>query len=88
MSPSNKKKPTSSDTPVSSAVKIDRAVKKDVYDKRATKNKLEKTDVTQKSDGPHSPTSIEPMLATLVDAPPDEPGWTYEIKWDGYAPIE
>ncbi|MBC7827646.1 MAG: DNA ligase D [Chitinophagaceae bacterium] len=24
------------------------------------------------------------MLATLVDAPVDEPGWTYEIKWDGY----
>ncbi len=24
------------------------------------------------------------MLATLVDKPFDEPGWTYEIKWDGY----
>jgi bifunctional non-homologous end joining protein LigD len=31
-----------------------------------------------------SPDILQPMLATLVDAPVDEPGWTYEIKWDGY----
>lgn len=31
-----------------------------------------------------SPDAFHPMLATLVDAPVDEPGWTYEIKWDGY----
>jgi len=24
------------------------------------------------------------MLATLVDKPIDEPGWLYEVKWDGY----
>jgi len=24
------------------------------------------------------------MLATLVDKPFDEPGWLYEVKWDGY----
>ncbi|MBA3648502.1 MAG: DNA ligase D [Chitinophagales bacterium] len=24
------------------------------------------------------------MLATLVDEPFDEPGWLYEVKWDGY----
>ena len=24
------------------------------------------------------------MLATLIDKPFDEPGWLYEIKWDGY----
>jgi len=28
--------------------------------------------------------SLTPMLATLVDAPFDDPGWRYEIKWDGY----
>ena len=27
---------------------------------------------------------MSPMLATLVDKPFDEPGWLYEIKWDGY----
>lgn len=30
------------------------------------------------------PTGLKPMKATLVDAPFDEPGWLYEIKWDGY----
>jgi bifunctional non-homologous end joining protein LigD len=33
------------------------------------------------------PKNIEPMLATLVDKPFDEPGWSYEIKWDGYRAI-
>ncbi len=28
--------------------------------------------------------NYKPMLATLVDKPFDEPGWLYEIKWDGY----
>jgi bifunctional non-homologous end joining protein LigD len=28
--------------------------------------------------------NITPMLATLVDAPFDDPGWIYEVKWDGY----
>ncbi len=30
------------------------------------------------------PWKLAPMLATLVDKPFDEPGWSYEIKWDGY----
>ncbi|MGB8195341.1 MAG: DNA ligase D, partial [Chitinophagaceae bacterium] len=30
------------------------------------------------------PKDIEPMLATLVDKPVEEDGWTYELKWDGY----
>ena len=30
------------------------------------------------------PGNISPMLATLVDQPFDEEGWTYEVKWDGY----
>ncbi len=30
------------------------------------------------------PADIKPMLATLVDEPVEEPGWLYEIKWDGY----
>ncbi len=28
--------------------------------------------------------NLQPMLATLVDAPPKENGWIYEIKFDGY----
>jgi bifunctional non-homologous end joining protein LigD len=33
------------------------------------------------------PKTIQPMLATLVDKPVDEPGWLYEIKWDGYRAV-
>ena len=33
------------------------------------------------------PKTVSPMLATLVDKPIDEPGWLYEIKWDGYRAI-
>lgn len=30
------------------------------------------------------PERLTPMLATLVDKPFDDPGWLYEVKWDGY----
>lgn len=33
------------------------------------------------------PSNIKPMKATLVDAPFDDPGWIYEIKWDGYRAV-
>ena len=30
------------------------------------------------------PKSIQPMLATKISQPFNDPGWLYEIKWDGY----
>jgi len=30
------------------------------------------------------PVKLQPMKATLVREPFDDPGWLYEIKWDGY----
>ena len=33
------------------------------------------------------PTIAKPMLATLVDAPFDDPDWLFEFKWDGYRAI-
>jgi bifunctional non-homologous end joining protein LigD len=33
------------------------------------------------------PTSLAPMLATLVEAPFDDPQWLFELKWDGYRAI-
>ena len=33
------------------------------------------------------PTAITPMLATLVDAPFDDSGWLFEVKWDGFRAI-
>jgi bifunctional non-homologous end joining protein LigD len=33
------------------------------------------------------PSSITPMLATISEKPFDDPGWLFEIKWDGYRAI-
>jgi bifunctional non-homologous end joining protein LigD len=33
------------------------------------------------------PKNVTPMLATLVDAPFDDPAWVFEVKWDGYRAI-
>jgi bifunctional non-homologous end joining protein LigD len=41
----------------------------------------------QKGKKAKFPSDIKPMLATLVDKPFDEPGWMYEVKWDGYRAI-
>lgn len=30
------------------------------------------------------PNNVKPMLATLINAPFDNPDWSYEVKWDGY----
>ncbi|HEX5152628.1 MAG TPA: DNA ligase D [Parafilimonas sp.] len=41
----------------------------------------------KKGDAAPFPANLSPMLATLVDKPFDEPGWLYEIKWDGYRAV-
>ena len=33
---------------------------------------------------PKAPDVPEPMLARLADRLPAGPGWSYEVKWDGY----
>ncbi|HWB94373.1 MAG TPA: non-homologous end-joining DNA ligase [Puia sp.] len=33
------------------------------------------------------PKAVSPMLATLVDSAPEEEGWIYEVKWDGYRAV-
>ena len=33
------------------------------------------------------PSSIQPMLASVVEKPFDDPEWLFEIKWDGYRAI-
>src|SRR5215475_9917279 len=30
------------------------------------------------------PKHLQPMLATLTDAPFDDPDWVFETKWDGF----
>ncbi|OSZ77020.1 DNA ligase D [Chitinophagaceae bacterium IBVUCB2] len=47
------------------------------------------TPTKDKAEGRKSsfPKKLNPMLATLVENAPDEKGWLYEIKWDGYRAI-
>lgn len=33
------------------------------------------------------PTKIQPMLATAIEDPFDDPDWLFEIKWDGYRAV-
>ena len=45
--------------------------------------------MTKKTSGIKAafPATFQPMLASLVDKPFEEDGWTYEIKWDGYRAV-
>ncbi len=45
---------------------------------------LEKTPGARKAP---IPSTIHPMLATLVDKPFDNADWLFEIKWDGYRSV-
>ncbi|MBA3586538.1 MAG: DNA ligase D [Chloroflexi bacterium] len=44
---------------------------------------VDEIDLSAAQDAP-MPDFIEPMRATLADAPFDDPDWLFEIKWDGY----
>lgn len=33
------------------------------------------------------PEQVRPMLSSVANAPFDGPGWTYEVKWDGYRAV-
>ncbi|MBV9988715.1 MAG: DNA ligase D [Chitinophagaceae bacterium] len=48
------------------------------------KRAVEKTATAPPGRRSKQPVNLQPMLATLVDQPFDEPGWVYEVKWDGY----
>lgn len=64
--------------------------KKAAVKKTATPKKAAKSTTTVKKKAPESERMKEfykPMLATLVDAPFDRPGWIFENKWDGYRAI-
>jgi bifunctional non-homologous end joining protein LigD len=40
--------------------------------------------LSQRGTKERMPARLEPMLATLVEDPPEGEGWVYEVKWDGY----
>jgi bifunctional non-homologous end joining protein LigD len=33
------------------------------------------------------PSEIQPMLASIIETPFDDPNWLFEIKWDGYRAV-
>jgi bifunctional non-homologous end joining protein LigD len=60
--------------------------KKKTAKKKAAKKSIQKKKITEGKKAAF-PKTVRPMLATLVDQPFDEPGWLYEIKWDGYRAV-
>lgn len=55
-----------------------------VTKKTPSKSSLSILDDTEKTK---MPSSVKPMLATLVNAPFDDNEWLFEVKWDGYRTI-
>ncbi|HEX6225853.1 MAG TPA: DNA ligase D [Chryseolinea sp.] len=56
---------------------------KPTSDKKKEDGKSVLKSVTEKIPAPILK-DVKPMLATLVNKPFDEEGWSYEIKWDGF----
>lgn len=55
--------------------------------KKSTRSMSTNISKTRGSAKAEMPGDIAPMLATLVNDPVDQPGWLYEVKWDGYRAI-
>ena len=55
--------------------------------KKSRKQRVEKKKKLIEGKKAPFPKTFRPMLATLIDKPFDEPGWLYEIKWDGYRAV-
>src|SRR5690606_18251567 len=55
--------------------------------KGSTSTAAEKAVSDLESEKTSMPMDVMPMLATLASEPMDEPGWLYEIKWDGFRSI-
>lgn len=64
-------------------------IKKKVKQKKEPAESIaeEATELLKKGRKSAMPAKVKPMLATLVDKPFDKPGWTYEVKWDGYRAV-
>jgi bifunctional non-homologous end joining protein LigD len=64
-----------------------REPKETTVSKKPAVKKTAKKSVSPSGKRAKFPTDIEPMLATLVDKPFDDPDWLYEVKWDGYRAV-
>lgn len=81
----NSDKPTvKTKTPTKKAVKETLKKQVDPEETNHPEPELKTNALLKKAKKAPFPKSISPMLATLVDEPFDDPGWEYEVKWDGY----
>ncbi|HLN21601.1 MAG TPA: DNA ligase D [Bacteroidales bacterium] len=69
----------------SSNRKSGKEMKTEDNSKKALQESSEK--ILRKAEKSKIPTTVKPMLATLVDEPFDDPGWLFEVKWDGFRTI-
>ena len=63
---------------------VDQGLAEGVATKKEETNKADVIKILKDAPKSRIPTNIQPMKATLVDEPFDEPGWLFEVKWDGY----
>ncbi|MGN7885923.1 DNA ligase D [Dyadobacter endophyticus] len=84
---SNHEEKKSAETKGSAKSKAPKTEAKDPAEEAAAEKKSPDFDVAailKKGKKQSFPDDLQPMLATLVDRPFDDPGWEYEVKWDGY----
>jgi len=62
----------------------DQGLAEGVATKKEETNKADVIKILKDAPKSRIPTNSKPMKATLVDEPFDEPGWLFEVKWDGY----
>ncbi|MBO9614967.1 MAG: DNA ligase D [Dyadobacter sp.] len=87
---SNHEEKKSSTTKSKAKTKASKTEAKDPAEDAATEKKSPDADVAailRKGKKQKFPENVQPMLATLVDGPFDDPGWEYEVKWDGYRAV-
>jgi bifunctional non-homologous end joining protein LigD len=68
-------------------IKTAKTEAKDPAEEAATEKESPDADIAailKKGKKQKFPDDLQPMLTTLVDGPFDDPGWEYEVKWDGY----
>jgi len=63
---------------------VDQGLAEGVATKKEETNKADVIKILKDAPKSRIPTNSKPMKATLVDEPFDEPGWLFEVKWDGY----
>jgi len=79
------KEPVVKKTPEKKATSKKTLLKKSVSKKKVTDgNSNDVNTILKRAPKSKFSGKLTPMLATLVDKPFDEPGWLYEVKWDGY----